>query len=162
MESLNFSTPQKPGLHHPHCPRHYLPDFHRTTSQTLNAHKLPKFSHNPPQNNMVRCGTAKPHNSGTNFCLRVIILVIKHRDWTKATWEGKDLFDLHLTEGSQDRNSSRAGTWSQELMQRPWRSATYCLAPRASVGLLFYRIQDHRPRCGPTYNGLGPLTSITN
>ena len=26
-----------------------------------------------------------------------------------------------IIEGSQGRNSSRAGTWRQELMQRPWR-----------------------------------------
>jgi hypothetical protein len=26
---------------------------------------------------------------------------------------------LSINEGSQDRNSSRAGTWRQELMQRP-------------------------------------------
>jgi hypothetical protein len=28
----------------------------------------------------------------------------------------------------QDKNSSRAGTWRQKLMQRPWRSAAYWLA----------------------------------
>ena len=32
---------------------------------------------------------------------------------------------LFITKGSQDRNSSRAGTWRQELMQRPWRDVTY-------------------------------------
>jgi hypothetical protein len=26
---------------------------------------------------------------------------------------------LFITEGSQDRSSNRAGTWRQELMQRP-------------------------------------------
>ena len=30
-----------------------------------------------------------------------------------------------IIEGSQGRNSSRAGTWRQELMQRPWRGAAY-------------------------------------
>jgi hypothetical protein len=30
--------------------------------------------------------------------------------------------------GSQDRNSSRAGTWRQVLMQRPQRGAAYWLA----------------------------------
>ena len=33
-----------------------------------------------------------------------------------------------VIEGSQDRNSSRAGTWRQELVQRPWRTAAYQLA----------------------------------
>jgi hypothetical protein len=32
---------------------------------------------------------------------------------------------LFITKGSQDRNSYKAGTWRQELMQRPWRGAVY-------------------------------------
>jgi hypothetical protein len=52
---------------------------------------------------------------------------------TKVTWGKKGLFSLlfHITVHyqSQDRNSSRAGTLRQELMQRPWRGATLCLAP---------------------------------
>ena len=43
---------------------------------------------------------------------------------------------LFITEGSQDRNSSRAGSWRQELMQRLWRGAAYRLAPRGLVSLL--------------------------
>jgi hypothetical protein len=35
---------------------------------------------------------------------------------------------LFITEGSQDRNSNRTGSWRQELMQRPWRGAAYWLA----------------------------------
>jgi hypothetical protein len=38
---------------------------------------------------------------------------------------------LFITEGSQDRNSNRAGTWRQELMQRPWRGAAHWLAQPA-------------------------------
>ena len=38
---------------------------------------------------------------------------------------------LFITEGSQDRNSNRAGTWRQELMQRPWKGAAYWLAQPA-------------------------------
>jgi hypothetical protein len=34
---------------------------------------------------------------------------------------------LFITKGSQDLNSHRAGTWRQELMQRPWRGAAYWL-----------------------------------
>ena len=30
---------------------------------------------------------------------------------------------LFITKGSQDRNSHRAGSWRQELMQRPCRGA---------------------------------------
>jgi hypothetical protein len=34
----------------------------------------------------------------------------------KATWKGKVLFGLYFVGGSQDRSSSRAGTWRQEQM----------------------------------------------
>jgi hypothetical protein len=37
---------------------------------------------------------------------------------------------LFIIEGSQDRNSNMAGTWSQELMHRSWRDAVYWLAPK--------------------------------
>jgi hypothetical protein len=32
---------------------------------------------------------------------------------------------LFIIKRSQDRNSSRAGTWRQELIKRPWRGAAY-------------------------------------
>jgi hypothetical protein len=69
---------------------------------------------------------------------------------------------LFIIEVSQDGNSNRAGTWRQELMQKPWRGAAYWLAPHGLFSLLSYRTQDHQSRDGPTHNGLGPPTSITN
>lgn len=77
--------------------------------------------------------------------------------WAKSTGRGKGSFGLyslitvhHLK--SQDRNSSRTGTW---------RRAAYYLAPH---GLLSLFIIEPRPSAsdGPTHNGLGLLTSITN
>ena len=41
--------------------------------------------------------------------------------------------------GSQDRNSNRAGTLKQELMQMLRRSAAYWLAPHGLLGLISYR-----------------------
>jgi hypothetical protein len=35
---------------------------------------------------------------------------------------------LFIIEGSQDRNSSRAGAWRQELTQGTWMGAAYWLA----------------------------------
>jgi hypothetical protein len=49
---------------------------------------------------------------------------------TKATWK-KRIYStfastsLFFIGESQDRNSNKAGTWRQELMQRPWRGAAY-------------------------------------
>jgi hypothetical protein len=45
---------------------------------------------------------------------------------TKARWE-ENVYSAHtstslfIIRGNQDRKSHRAGTWRQELMQRPWR-----------------------------------------
>jgi hypothetical protein len=61
-----------------------------------------------------------------------------------------------------NRNSHRAGTWRQELMQRPWRDVTYRLASPGLLSLLFYRTQDYQPRDGPTHNELGPPLLMTN
>jgi hypothetical protein len=59
---------------------------------------------------------------------------------------------LFITKGSQDWNSHRAGTWRQELLQRPWRGAAYWLAFPGLLSLLFYRTQDHQPRDVTTHN----------
>jgi hypothetical protein len=67
-----------------------------------------------------------------------------------------------FTEASQDRNSSRAGTWRQELMQRLWRVTAYWLAPHGLLSLLSYRTKDHQPRDGTTHNELDPPPLIAN
>jgi hypothetical protein len=64
---------------------------------------------------------------------------------------------LFIIKGSQDRNSHRAGTWRQELMQRPWRDTAYWLASPGLLSLLSYRTQDCQPRDGTIHNGLGSL-----
>ena len=56
------------------------------------------------------------------------------------------------TKGSQDRNSHRAGTRRQELMQRPWRVAAYWIASPVLLSLLSYRTQDSQLRDGDTHN----------
>ena len=69
---------------------------------------------------------------------------------------------LFIIEGSQDKNSNRAGTWRQELTQRPWRDAAYWLVSPGLLSLLSYRTQDYQPRDGPTHNRLDPPPLITN
>jgi hypothetical protein len=58
--------------------------------------------------------------------------------------------------GSQDRNSSRAGTWRQEL--RPWKE--YCLLV-CSLWLDQFAFLEHSApltQASTTSNGLGPPT----
>ena len=43
---------------------------------------------------------------------------------------------LFITEESQGRNSNRAGTWRQELMQRPWRRAAFRFVLHGLLSLL--------------------------
>ena len=50
---------------------------------------------------------------------------------------------LFIREGSQGRNSNRAGIWRQELIQRPPRGAVLWLAPYDLLSLLSYRTKDH-------------------
>jgi hypothetical protein len=69
---------------------------------------------------------------------------------------------LLITKGSQDRNSQRAGTWRQKLMQRPWRGSAYWLAFPGLLSLLSCRTQDYPPKDGTTRKGLGPPSLITN
>lgn len=45
-------------------------------------------------------------------------------------------------------NQAGAGTWIQELMQRPWKGTAYWLVPQGLLSLLSYRIQDHKPGMG--------------
>jgi hypothetical protein len=45
---------------------------------------------------------------------------------------------LFITKRSQDSNSNSAGTWGQEVIQRPWRGAAYWLAPHGLLSLLSY------------------------
>jgi len=59
-------------------------------------------------------------------------------------------------EGSQGRNSSRTGTWRQELMQKPWSSVAYWLTFHGLLSLLSYTIQNHQPGIVPPTIGLGP------
>lgn len=51
--------------------------------------------------------------------------------------------------GSQTKNFSRPGMWSQGLMRRPWRGAAHWLAPRGFLSLLSSIIQNHLTRIVP-------------
>ena len=72
---------------------------------------------------------------------------------TKATREGKGLF---VKPGQE----LKAGTWRQELKQRPWRGAAYWLALHGLLSLLSYKTHVYLPRGDTAQSGLGPSTSI--
>ena len=56
----------------------------------------------------------------------------------------------------------RAGTCRQELKQRPWKDAAYCLALHCWLSYLLYTALDHLPRGGTAHSGLHPPTPIIN
>jgi hypothetical protein len=88
-----------------------------------------------------------------------IALVGGYYCYDKANCGGKVLFGLHshIIEGTQERKSNRAGSWRQELLQRPWTgllpvvcSACFLIDPRTSSGVV-----------APPTNELSPPTSVT-
>ena len=97
--------------------------------------------------------TIKPMclSQGFYFCT-------KHHN-QEASWGGKDVFSLHFhIVVHHQRKSGLKQDRKQELMQKPWRDVTYCLASPGLLSLLFYRTKDYHPRHGTTHNGLGPST----
>ena len=51
-----------------------------------------------------------------------------------------------ISNAGKSGQALKAGTWRQELKQRPWRSTDYWLAPHGLLSLLSYSYQDHQPR----------------
>jgi hypothetical protein len=56
---------------------------------------------------------------------------------------------MFITEECQNRNSNRAGTFRQELMQRPWRGAAHWLVHHGLLRLFSDRTQDHQHKMTP-------------
>ena len=96
--------------------------------------------------------------------LGVSIVVIKHYDQKQLGEERVFVLFLNLTtsrsypstEGNKGKDSSRAGTWRRELMQKPWRDAVHWLAPNGSLSPFSYRAQDHLSRGSSTLQWTGP------
>jgi hypothetical protein len=68
---------------------------------------------------------------------------MKHGDQSNLGRKGLTWLKIHIistslfiNEGSQDRNSTRAGTWRQELMQISWRGVANWLVPLGLLNLL--------------------------
>jgi hypothetical protein len=80
----------------------------------------------------------------------VAVAVIEHHDEINLGRNGYASTSQFIIKGSQDRNSSRAGTWRQEPRVRPWRDVAYCPVHHGYLNLLSYRTQNHQPRDGIT------------
>ena len=77
-----------------------------------------------------------------NSLLRVSFAAMKCHDqkagWKERIYLAYTSVSQFIIEGSQGRNSNRAGTWRQELIQRPWMRTAWWLAPYGLLSLLSY------------------------
>lgn len=95
----------------------------------LESEQSSSISNQCPQSLVLQPGIFHPE-----YCpVRVIIAKIKHCDQKQAGEERvNNGLHFHITvdhnRGHQDRNSNKAGTQRQELMQRPWGAAASWLA----------------------------------
>ena len=91
--------------------------------------------------------------SSGSVLVRVSIAVMKHHDPKQVGEERAYLAytstSLFIIERSQDRNSSRAESWRQELMQKPWRGASYWLVPYGLLSLFSHRSRTTSPGMAP-------------
>jgi hypothetical protein len=96
-----------------------------------------------------------------SVCVCVLGFLLLHQNTMTKKQVGEERIHLGytsmllvFTEGSQDRNTDRTGTWRQELMQRLWRvlltwlllacAACLLLEPRTtSSGASLFRTQHH-------------------
>ena len=92
--------------------------------------------------------------------VRATIAVVKHHD-RKQCGEGRVYLAFSsIIKSIEVRNSSRAGTWRQQLMQKPWRGAAYWCAQRSLLSLLSYRTQEDQSRDGTTMGWALPDQSL--
>lgn len=81
--------------------------------------------------------------------LKISSAVIKPQCHKQLGEEGAYFnLDVHnIVHQDSSRSSSRAGTWKQELMQRPWRRAAYWRAPYVSCtpgwAWIYYVVEDN-------------------
>jgi hypothetical protein len=77
-----------------------------------------------------------------NSLLRVSFAAMKCHDqkagWKERIYLAYTSVSEFIIEGNQGRNSNRAGTWRQELIQRPWMRTAWWLAPYGLLSLLSY------------------------
>ena len=149
IESLNFQVKlHKFALNFLHCFNILIfqfPTEQHTELSRLNGiscTKFRSFSTVLPQTTWSGLSTATPRFWYQLVLVGVSVAAMKHCE-QKASRGGKGLFGLHVhitvhPQRSEDSYSRRTGTWRQEVMQRPWRGAAYCLAHHDLLNLLSY------------------------
>lgn len=92
-----------------------------------------------------------------------MIRQLKLNTRTKSNLERKGLF--HLTAHSPPSKKIKALIWSQDLIQKTWSSAAYCLAPCGLQSLHFYITQQlwtTCPRLTPPLSGCAHTYQSSN
>ena len=91
-------------------------------SVTFLDQSSPNPFHDHPQNNTVRSVTTVAHNAGADFSISLLSIAVRNNIINLGRNPlAYTSLSQYVFEGNLGRNSSRAGTWSQELRQRPWR-----------------------------------------
>lgn len=94
-------------------------------------------------------------------CSKLVrFLLLWSNSMTKSNWEGKGLFQPPLPYNSLSSKEVRAGTWSQEMKQRPWRNIA--LLSMACSTYFFTHPGNYLRRDSTTHSCLDPSTSIIN
>jgi hypothetical protein len=81
---------------------------------------------------------------------------------TKSIWGGNGLFQVTLPGDSLSLKEVKIGTWRQELMHKPWKSAAYWINYHGLLNLVSCKTHYYKQRDNTTFNVLGTPTSITN
>ena len=124
---------------------HYLSNSYRTVPLSLNTQWRPQsspksFCNPSPKTTWLGLSQQYP-TILVPTCLRVSIAVMKHHVQKQLGEERvyvphSSFIQQFVTKSNEGRNWSWTGTWRQELMWRPQRSAAYWLAPNDLLCLL--------------------------
>lgn len=102
-----------------------------------------------------------------NICVSLGFCCCDKTQWPKATWGGKHSFCLYFQVtvhpwGKQGQELSGAGTWMQDLKQKPERNAIYCFTSHDWFSLLSQITQKHMLRDSSVHLPSQPLTTTTH
>jgi hypothetical protein len=82
-------------------------------------------------------------------CIPAQNIMTKKQIWEERVYSAYTSTLLFITKGRQDWNSSRAGTWRQELMQWPWKVLFTGLLPLACSACFLIEPKTTSPGMAP-------------